>query len=97
MSQLLVVQKMHVDSIKITSDYNPVRLKSRLPIYSSGLQSYIVVSSFKDHCRPTTIENSIRFCCKLFLHYYRAAIFPVTDVPGASIVKVTEHWSNRRK
>ena len=42
------------------------------------MQSYIKVSSFKDHCRPITIENSIRFCYKLFLYYYRAAILPIT-------------------
>ena len=28
--------------------------------------------------QPITNENSIRFCYKLFVHYYRAAILPIT-------------------
>ena len=27
--------------------------------------------------QPITIENSIRICYKLFLHYYRADILPI--------------------
>ena len=46
-------------------------------VYSCRLQSYIMVSSFEAQNRterPIKIQNSIRFCFKFVLHYYRWAI-----------------------
>ena len=45
-------------------------------IYSVRMQSYVIDSSFKAHCRTEQqirIEL-IRFCYKFILHYYRSAI-----------------------
>ena len=50
--------------------------------YFDRLQTYIIGSSFKAHCRtecPISIKNSIRYCYNIVLHYYRSARHSTTE------------------